>query len=715
MINFTATYSPDDNKLRLTASARIDAETYARVKAAGFSWAPKLEQFIAPMWTPARADLAIDLAGEIEDDDGSLIDRAEVRAERFEEYSDKRGAEAVRARDYVASITEGIPFGQPILVGHHSQRHAERDAKRIESGMRRAVDAFETAEYWKRRAAAAISHAKYKERADVRHRRIKALEADQRKQAKIIDEHERAARIWGKVPRVEWDKQSALAEFLAGRMSVGAWGIYSELHGGRMHGDTAWRLTLANCATTIAHASRWLDHIENRITYERAMLDEGGGIAAAGFDLQPGGIITLRGRRHVIERVNRRGGAVLSVSVIGRGWPVGVEEITAYEPPTEGAAAAVKAATTKAPVCNYPSEGCATMTQAEWMTIYTDHKGTRELAATPTAATHRRRMVMGFLGAKYGAPRGEAWGYTWVHINDAKRTDPADPSAPIKPKRSTARKIAEALGADTSDAPEAEAAPTVAEVRADAREVLDDLIAPTLGDTLAEVAQMREQREARESVQASGAEFVAMRDALRTGAAVQVVSAPQLFPTPADLARRMVEAAQITHGARVLEPSAGTGRILDAIGAPVDLGSVHAIEVSHALAEGLRAKYASPRRVVHCRDFLTVDPASFELFDAVLMNPPFANGADVAHVTHAVKFLRPGGRLVAVMSAGLNFREDRKTRDFRQLIINGGGTIEALPSGTFESSGTGVNTVLVIFDAPGQPAASAEPAQVALI
>ncbi|MCU1251321.1 MAG: hypothetical protein JWQ49_4350, partial [Edaphobacter sp.] len=30
---YTATYSPEDNKLRLYASARLDAETYGRVKA----------------------------------------------------------------------------------------------------------------------------------------------------------------------------------------------------------------------------------------------------------------------------------------------------------------------------------------------------------------------------------------------------------------------------------------------------------------------------------------------------------------------------------------------------------------------------------------------------------------------------------------------------------------------------------------------------------
>ena len=76
MTTITATYSPEDNKIRLYASSRLDAETYARVKAAGFVWAPKQELFVAPKWTPAREDLAMELAGEIEAEEMTLAERA---------------------------------------------------------------------------------------------------------------------------------------------------------------------------------------------------------------------------------------------------------------------------------------------------------------------------------------------------------------------------------------------------------------------------------------------------------------------------------------------------------------------------------------------------------------------------------------------------------------------------------------------------------------
>lgn len=43
-----ATYSPEDNKLRLYPSEWLDAEDYARFKNARFKWAPKQELFGCP-------------------------------------------------------------------------------------------------------------------------------------------------------------------------------------------------------------------------------------------------------------------------------------------------------------------------------------------------------------------------------------------------------------------------------------------------------------------------------------------------------------------------------------------------------------------------------------------------------------------------------------------------------------------------------------------
>lgn len=144
MQNLSATYSPEDNKLRLYSTSRLDDGLYKRVHEAGFRFAPKQDLFVAPAWSPSREDLLLELCGEVGDEDTTLVDRAEDRADRFEDYSEKRASEAHTAREAVAAIADHIPLGQPILVGHHSERHARRDAERIENGMRRAVNLWET-------------------------------------------------------------------------------------------------------------------------------------------------------------------------------------------------------------------------------------------------------------------------------------------------------------------------------------------------------------------------------------------------------------------------------------------------------------------------------------------------------------------------------------------------------------------------------------------
>lgn len=70
------------------------------------------------------------------------------------------------------------------------------------------------------------------------------------------------------------------------------------------------------------------------------------------------------------------------------------------------------------------------------------------------------------------------------------------------------------------------------------------------------------------------------------------------------------------------------------------------------------------------------------------------------YVRHACNFLRPGGRLVAVMSAGTAFRENRKAVEFRALVDGCGGSLEPLPENTFAAAGTGVRTVLVAMGKP---------------
>lgn len=67
-------------------------------------------------------------------------ERREARAQRLREWAEKREQKADSARKRVAAIADHIPLGQPILVGHHSEKHARRDQERIMSGMQQAYE-----------------------------------------------------------------------------------------------------------------------------------------------------------------------------------------------------------------------------------------------------------------------------------------------------------------------------------------------------------------------------------------------------------------------------------------------------------------------------------------------------------------------------------------------------------------------------------------------
>lgn len=178
--------------------------------------------------------------------------------------------------------------------------------------------------------------------------------------------------------------------------------------------------------------------------------------------------------------------------------------------------------------------------------------------------------------------------------------------------------------------------------------------------------------------------------AILTGA----ITVPQdfgFFETSVDLAERVVSLAGIEKSHSVLEPSAGTGRIAR-VAAKIT-PDVDCVELLPANARKLLAGQFARKLTIG--DFLSI-PASRE-YDRIVMNPPFEKQSDIRHVLHALDFLRPGGRLVSIMAAGVRFRDNRLTRDFRDRVVSCGGWFEDLPEGSFKESGTMVNTTLVVM------------------
>jgi len=164
------------------------------------------------------------------------------------------------------------------------------------------------------------------------------------------------------------------------------------------------------------------------------------------------------------------------------------------------------------------------------------------------------------------------------------------------------------------------------------------------------------------------------------------------FPTPAAIVARLIELAEIEPWMLTLEPSAGDGAIVREL---ARLTTVECFEIQLEKAAALRESGFA--RAVFAQDFLQAAPTG--RYDRVLMNPPFAHRGDVRHVLHALRFLKPEGRLVSVMSAGVLFRKDRLTREFRDLLERRGAHIEANPPDSFRVAGTCIHTVTVAMPA----------------
>lgn len=608
----TATYSPDDNKLRLYVSSRLPEDLYQRVRAAGFIWAPKQDLFVAPMWTPSRADLCLELAGEIDDEDTSLTDRAEQRADRFEDYRESRTEDATYAEAAVARITDGIPLGQPILIGHHSERHARKDAERIRTGMQKAIRLWDTAQYWKRRAAGALHHAKYKQLPLVRANRIKTLEADRRKWARTDADARKFITLWAGLnrpylgelirPGVRSEIRRPCDDALRLQRAIQITNVdhiqilipettrytslWSALKEGRLLPREAQLRALKVHARQIAYARRWLSHLDNRIAYERAMLEDQG--ASALLAPKP------RSLKASLPLCNYRAAGGLDIeNVYHKG------EFSHY--------AQVE------------------MTQAEYAAINQDYKGTRVIGHS-----HRVRTCM------------QRSSLVCVFLRDAK----------VHP------------------VPDAREAP-----------------ARTLPEPRPCVARAADPVQER---------IATLKAAAQTG--VQVVAAAQLFPTPPDVARQLVQLAGVLPGQRVLEPSGGTGNLIRAIlGAftSADCGRLVVVEIDLRLVVNLEQQRrltlgATPENfAIYCADFLACNGDLGPQFDRIVMNPPFKDAIDVQHILHARELLKPGGRLAAVCANGP--RQQVALRPLASSWID-------LPAGSFKDAGTLVNTAIVVMD-----------------
>lgn len=127
--------------------------------------------------------------------------RREARAERLRQWAESRRKKADVSLTAARQRTEQIPLGQPILVGHHSERRHRRDLRRIDAAMTRGREHQQKADEMQSRAAN-IEHqaerAIYRDDPDANvqlEERIADLE-QQRARRKAINQQARAGAGW---------------------------------------------------------------------------------------------------------------------------------------------------------------------------------------------------------------------------------------------------------------------------------------------------------------------------------------------------------------------------------------------------------------------------------------------------------------------------------------------------------------------------------------
>lgn len=355
-----ATYSPEDDKIRLYFDGvRIPRDEWDRLKAAGFSWTMKQASDMVAHWSPNREDLALEYAGVIEDEDQPQAERSLERAERFTGYLEKREGEATALADEHT--------GGPAIHAHQSERRAEIEARKHDRKASAAVDQWSKAEYWQRRTAGVIAHAKFKERADVRHRRIKGLESELRiaeadiTPRKVIEGVEHVERYCG-------------AEYVSkGHDCVGIFGLGRAAH--------SRSFCKATGVVPSERHTRIVNHLRLRIAYEKQMLEAQGGTMADVVEMEPGGFY---GNMQIQKVTKDRAGLVSKVYFIGpHPYKEGVQSLHAisaermkpgsYRAPTDAERAAfvaaqkaAKASKPKAPPLLNPTMADALKLQTAW-------------------------------------------------------------------------------------------------------------------------------------------------------------------------------------------------------------------------------------------------------------------------------------------------------------------------------------------------------------
>lgn len=190
--------------------------------------------------------------------------------------------------------------------------------------------------------------------------------------------------------------------------------------------------------------------------------------------------------------------------------------------------------------------------------------------------------------------------------------------------------------------------------------------------------------------------FVFVKKHLRKTNKLNWQEAWQYFPTPKSVAERVIQLSEIEEykgTARVLEPSAGTGNLLDCIPNSVDYTAfVVEPEENNAIIledKGFNVYKDSFEKFYNEYKDINTD------ITHVIMNPPFSLGRDISHTRLAYEMLQSGGILVSIISENSLYYNKEETKQFNKWLEEVNAYIEPVSIGAFKDSGTTIDTVII--------------------
>jgi hypothetical protein len=122
-----------------------------------------------------------------EEIEAARVERAEARAERQAEKAVTAKGQAAGAFAEAQAVQDMIPLGQPVLVGHHSERRHRRDLAKIDRKLDAGIEAMKAAERHERSAEHAAYEARKNDNPALIKRRLERMEADRRRLTRVID------------------------------------------------------------------------------------------------------------------------------------------------------------------------------------------------------------------------------------------------------------------------------------------------------------------------------------------------------------------------------------------------------------------------------------------------------------------------------------------------------------------------------------------------